>query len=363
MRENLLVGSPRVDSKRGNLTRLAIELPLLLASGFKSKTELARHFGCDKKTIRRIIDELSLHYRITEEKRGREVFYGFAERYVFRPPALKPSEVAALWLAQKAVLMDGSTTRLPLSQDGQSLLEKLRATLPPSLVAYLDRLVAVYGTALIPAKDYTPHLETLHRVFNAAIERRRLEVEYVSLSSQKPRKRRYDPYGLYFDPNGGTLKTFGYDSRRHGIVTLAVDHMRRVTPLEEHFSLPPDFISVQHYLEKYYFNGFFGAPVRVRLRLFGITAQVFLERQHHVTQQVVSCTPATPGRPEMAEVEMTVARGRGLERFILSWLPEIEVLKPGWLRQRIADYCRGRARVLPPSAYRPRRLVAVNERA
>jgi hypothetical protein len=60
---------------------------------------------------------------------------------------------------------------------------------------------------------------------------------------------------------------------------------------------------------------------------------------------------------------MTVARGRGLERFILSWLPEVEVLAPATLRRRI-EACRlGRARVLPPSAYRPRWPVAVNERA
>ncbi len=359
----MLPVSPQADSKRGNLTRLAIELPLLLASGFKSKTELARHFGCDKKTIKRLIDELSFHYRITEEKRGREVFYGFAEGYIFRPPALKPAEVAALWLAQKAVLMDGSSTRLPLGQYGRSLLEKLRATLPPTLAAHLDELAAVYGTALIPAKDYTPHIETLNQVLTAAIEKRRIEIEYVSLGSQRLRSRRYDTYGLYFDPNGGTLKTFGYDSRRRGIVSLAIDHMRRVTLLEERFALPPNFTSVQSYLERYYFNGFFGAPVRVRLRFFGITARVFQERQHHVTQRVINYIPAAQGRPEMVDVEMTVARGRGLERFILSWLPEVEVLGPAWLRRRI-EACRlGRARVLPPSAYRPRLPVAINEQA
>jgi predicted DNA-binding transcriptional regulator YafY len=359
----MLPVSPQADSKRGNLTRLAIELPLLLASGFKSKSELAKHFGCDKKTIKRLVDELSFHYRITEEKRGREVFYGFADGYTFRPPALKPAEVAALWLAQKAVLMDGSSPRWPLSQDGRSLLEKLRATLPSELATYLDELAAVYGTALVPAKDYTPHLETLNQVLTAAIGKQRVEVEYVSLSSRRPKTRRYDTYGLYFDPNGGTLKTFGYDSRRRGIVTLAIDHMRRVTLLDEWFTLPPDFTSVQSYLERYHFNGFFGAPTRVRLRFFGVTSQVFRERQHHVTQRIVNHTPATRGRPETVDIEMTVARGRGLERFILSWLPEVEVLAPAALRQRIEDCCLGRARVLPPSAYRPQPPVAVNERA
>jgi predicted DNA-binding transcriptional regulator YafY len=34
---------------------------------------------------------------------------------------------------------------------------------------------------------------------------------------------------------------------------------------------------------------------------------------------------------------MCVAEGRGLERFILSWLPEIEVIVPINLRKKIAE--------------------------
>ncbi|MGQ9898527.1 MAG: helix-turn-helix transcriptional regulator [Acidobacteriota bacterium] len=337
----MVLGAYSSRSKRGNLTRLAVELPLLLAAGPKSKAELAQNFGCDKKTIKRLIDELSLHYQITEQKQGREVFYRFAEDYHFRPPALEPAEVVALCLAQKAVLMDGASSRLPLSEYGRSLLGKLRTTLPSSLAEQLDKLSGVYGTTLFPAKDYTPHRNTLNQVLNAAIEKQRLEIKYVSIGRRRPKTRRYDIYGLYFEPRRGTLNTFGYDSRRCRIIALAVDRMQQVTPLDEYFTLPPDFVSVQSYLEKYYFNGFFGEPVSVRLRFFGLMAELFLERQYHATQQVISFTPATRRRPAIVEVEMTVAQGRGLERFILSWLPEVEVVQPDWLRERIKVCCQG----------------------
>ena len=50
---------------------------------------------------------------------------------------------------------------------------------------------------------------------------------------------------------------------------------------------------------------------------------------------------------------MTVARGRGLERFILSWLPEVEVLAPASLRQRIEACRTGRARAAAVSVPPP----------
>ena len=42
------------------------------------------------------------------------------------------------------------------------------------------------------------------------------------------------------------------------------------------------------------------------------------------------------GPPDTTTIEMHVARGRGLERFILSWVPDIEVLSPSSLRQEVA---------------------------
>jgi len=47
-------------------------------------------------------------------------------------------------------------------------------------------------------------------------------------------------------------------------------------------------------------------------------------------------TTDAAGNVATITIEMTVARGRGLERFILGWLPDIEVIGPTELRQKIA---------------------------
>ncbi|MFN0084994.1 MAG: WYL domain-containing protein, partial [Blastocatellia bacterium] len=64
------------------------------------------------------------------------------------------------------------------------------------------------------------------------------------------------------------------------------------------------------------------------------TARVFAERKFHPTQRRL------PGPPDTTTIEMRVARGRGLVRFILSWVPDIEVLSPDGLRRDVAEAIR-----------------------
>ncbi len=41
-----------------------------------------------------------------------------------------------------------------------------------------------------------------------------------------------------------------------------------------------------------------------------------------------------------SRIELTVASGRGFERFILGWLPDVEVLAPTDLREKISGILR-----------------------
>jgi DNA-binding MarR family transcriptional regulator len=55
-------------SHRGDLTARMIELQLLLTGGSRSQRELIEHFRVDRKTIKRAIDALSIHMRISSRK-------------------------------------------------------------------------------------------------------------------------------------------------------------------------------------------------------------------------------------------------------------------------------------------------------
>jgi predicted DNA-binding transcriptional regulator YafY len=214
-------------------------------------------------------------------------------------------------------------------------MAKVKSSLPPSLRDKLDALAAIFGTASVSAKDFAPHAAVIDRLTQAAVERRRIRMRYYTLATDTVAERTVEPYSVYFDPDGATLKLIGYDYHRGKILPFAVDHIRSLRETNEKFERPADF-DLQSYLSANCFNGIHGEPLFVRLRASGVTARVFAERIFHDSQRTVERTPRTPQQAETVTIEMRVASGRGLVRFILSWGPDVEVLAPPSLRREIA---------------------------
>jgi predicted DNA-binding transcriptional regulator YafY len=323
-------------SHRGDLTERLVRIPLLLAEGAHSQRELAREFGVDGVTIRRNINELSRFYYITDEREGREVVYRFGDGYEYRPPNFTPAELATLLLAQQSIAATGITSfGTPFAGYGRALLAKVRAALPSALRDYLDALASIFGTAAVPAKDYQPHAETIDRLTKAAVACRRVRMRYHTLHSGEVKDRDFDPYAVYFDPDGATLKVIGLDHDSGQIKPFSIDHIQALSETGETFTRPPGF-DLQAFLTEYCFNGIHGEPMTVRLRAYGVTARIFAERQFHPSQQIIEHMSKSARREETT-IEMRVARGRGLERFILSWMPHVEVLSPLELREKVAE--------------------------
>lgn len=319
--------------KRGErLGARLILLPYLLEGRRRSQKELMEYFQVDRKTIVSTIDTLSLDGQpnlIVEEREGRHVYYRLSEAYI--APTLTLAESAALLLAQEAI---GATEWSPFAPQARSLLKKVRKVLPTQLRARLDAMAQVYGAAITPAKDFAQHEPTINELVTAAIERQTVRMSYQSFGSDEPRERDFDPYAVYFDPDGATLKVIGWDYKRNDFIPFAIDHIHAVTNRQRHFAKRN--FKLRDFLETNCFNGIHGAPMTVRLRAYDVTARVFAERKFHRSQRTIVQTTSTATTPESITIEMRVARGRGLERFILSWLPDIEVVAPTELRERIA---------------------------
>lgn len=319
---------------RGNLTYRLVEMQLMLAECPRSQQALVQHFRVNRKTIRKDIDALSVHHPITEERAGRHVMYRFVDGFRFQPPQFTPSELATLLLAQEAIAITGQHTS-PFATQARTLMGKVRAALPEYARQRLDTLAHVFGSAVTPVKDFTSHAATIELLTTAALEQRRVLMRYYTLAQDRTSERQFDPYAVYFDPDGATFKVLGYDHRRCQIIPFAIDHIRSIRLTDERFARPPDF-DLHTFLEENCFNGIHGERITVRLRAYGVTARVFAERQFHPSQRLIEHTPATKERTETTTIEMCVASGRGLVRFILSWVPEIEVLSPAELRCEVA---------------------------
>lgn len=324
-------------SYRTELTARLIEIPFRLAQHKCSRQTLAKEFGVDAKTISRDIDALGSQYPIISKRIGREVFYEFADGFEFNFPKLSPSELATLLLAQEAIAGIGITAQgSPYARYADSLLRTIRDSLPYSIRERMDALASVYGSASIPAKKFNRHTQTIEVLTGSAITGRKIEIRYRSLGRNEEKTRILEPYAVYFDPDGATLKLIAFDSGYGQLRVFSVERIISVRELNEKFTRRKDF-DLKKYLDENCFNGIHGEPVTVRLKATGITARIFAERVFHPSQKTIDKKQRRGASPETITIEMRVAKGRGLVRFILSHLPNIEVIAPVELKEEIKD--------------------------
>lgn len=324
---------PRKKPSRGEVLERSLALPLLLLERKHTLSELATLLNVSKKTIRRYIDALEqARFPVFEETRDRERVYGVRNDYKFHPLALTPMEMAVLLLAQHSIAATGMLGS-PFAHLGKQLIAKIKSSLPVDLKNRLDSLSAVFGTASISAKDYSGYANTIDKLIQAVLDSRSIRIDYYSINRDSRSERVLDPYAVYYDPDGATLKLMAYCHNRRAVIPFSIDHIRDIKILEEHFVRPDNF-QLHEFLVQNCFNGIHGPAITVRLRARGITARVFAERSFHPSQKTLE---RSKGTDEFTTIEMTVASGRGLVRFILSWLPDIEVLEPTELRQEITE--------------------------
>ncbi len=338
-------------SHRGDLTERTFLLPLLIAERPHSQRELARYFHVHTKTIKRDLDILGRAHPIVSYREGREVHYTYLEGYKYHPPELTPSELAALLLAQNSIAATTLTTAgAPFADFGRSLLEKVRTAMQPVMRQRLDALAGVLGSATVSAKDFTAHTRTIDQLISAAVDQRRVLLKYYTLARGVLTERKVDPYSLYFDPDGATLKLVAFDHLRDRLTPFSIDHIRSIEETGERFIRPENF-DLREYLIQNCFNGIHGDPITVRLRAYGVTARVFAERQFHPSQRVIDeinerstgtadkvrSNARNAASEETITIELRVAGGRGLVRFILSWAPDVEVIEPTELREEVDE--------------------------
>lgn len=300
----------------------------------RTQKEIADNFNVSRTTVTRAITRLSIYTPLLEERDGRNVVYRFERPVTFQ---FTPLELSTLILSQEAIISTGRPgTGSPFAESAKSLIDKVRQSIAPALRSRLDSFSKVLGSAIIPAKDFSEHFTAIEQLTKAAAEHRFVRIAYQGLKDKKPRLRKVAPYNVYFDPDGATLKMIGLDEDRQALIVFSIDHISSTKILDETFERPADY-DLDTFLEENCFNGIHGKPVKVKLKIYGMTARIFAERKFHPSQKNTSPRRIAKNDQPHLVVEMKVAGGRGLERFVLSWLPDIEVVSPPELRQAIAE--------------------------
>ncbi|MFN8549455.1 MAG: WYL domain-containing protein [Candidatus Eisenbacteria bacterium] len=291
-----------------------------------SVAEAAERLECTRRTIYRDLEALqAAGYPLHSDGEDGTARWRLIEQ--FRRQHRLPfthEELTALWMAREALeALDGTL----FAHGARSLLEKVRETLSDDVRRRLDRTQEVLAVSA-PGRRSSGHAAVVDALRRAAEERCSVELSYASLAGRRSR-RLVDPYLLWLDPTGAGLYLTGFDHDRSEVRTFLVGRIRDLVRTGHRFYAAAGWDAQRHLAES--FAAFRGRAATVRLAFSGRAARLVAERQWHQSQAIV---PRPDGRVELT---MRVPLSPGLRGWVLSWVPEVEVLAPVELAREVGE--------------------------
>ena len=298
-------------------------LGALLEGSRTTVRQLAARFGTRRETIYRDLRALEdAGYPIVGDDSGRLSHPRILPEARRRSPNLRLSDSeieALLWVAKQA------GTKTPFQAGLASAAPKLRAMVSGGdamVAAGIDQVLTEGDWGM---KDYVPHRETILRLVEAIVRRRRCVVEYQSPASAAPRQYPFNPYRLLSVAGG--LYCVGKVPPHESLTTLAIDRFRALRVTGDEFEIDRDFDAERDPTEL--FGVVWEKPMNVVIRFGADQAPYVRGRVWHPTQHIRDLPDGG--------VELTFRAGGEFEiaRWILSWGDAAEVVRPAELRQHL----------------------------
>ncbi len=209
----------------------------------------------------------------------------------------------------------------------ESLFEKHRAILAPETLAFLDRLSAAFHTGIRPYRNYARFREMVHQVNRAVVKRRRVEIVYQGLRSEKETVRKLDPFAVWL--YDGTIYVVGYCHLRGEVRMFVVDRIRMLKDTDQSFEKPADFDLHRHV--RHSFKVMTDELYTVRIWISPAWARYVSERIWHESQHIQKQVDGA------VEISFRVAGLEEIKQWVLSLGPEARVIEPPELICDIAD--------------------------
>lgn len=296
----------------------------LQAREFPNCQKLARQLEVSSKTIQRDLE--FMRYQLGLPIEYDQLHFGFVYT---EPVSSFPSvqvtegEVVALFVAQKALQQYRGT---PFEKPLRSAFEKIGHGLRDKFTFTWSDLDA--AISFRSAGHSVNDLETFEALSGAVLRSEELTFAYRKLRGSRAETRRVRPYHLGCVENQWYL--FAFDLDRDQLRTFALPRVCSPRRTGARFRRPTDF-SITRFLDSSF--GVFQSAGRVivRVRFQPFAAQLVRERIWHHSQKI----------REMGggglELQLQLGSLEEIERWILSWGDQAEVLEPVRLRQRLAE--------------------------
>jgi len=288
---------------------------------------LADKFQVRRETIYRDLRALEeLGFPISGDFRGFKSRPRLQEGYKAKLvpiPFTMPELVATCFSATLTEHLTGTNLHGAL----QDAIAKIKSHVPTKTLPLLNAAREVFGSFKKGYKDYRPHRETLARLLQTMLERRRCRVTYQSPNRSHPTQFTIDPYRLFeFD---GSLYLFAHIPKHNQVITLAIDRILSLDPTEDSYTIPAAFSFER--LRDEAFGVVHGEPMTVKIRFRKDQVPYVKERIWHPAQTFKDLPNG--------DTIMTFRAGGEFEimRWVLGWGSAAKVVAPRFLRTIIRD--------------------------
>lgn len=290
----------------------------------KSVTELAADLDCHTRTVYRDLSALeAAGFPLYTEKvdgGNRWAMLEGAKHPI--PVPLSLTELTALYFGRGMVpALKGTVFHDALA----SLFEKLKTTLPPEVLRFLERVEQSVGISPEPHKNQ-PHLtEFIETITEAIADHRCLDMTYYTMSRREQTRRTVEPHKIWYF--GGSFYLLGRCRMRREERVFALDRIYQLEETEKPFS-PPNLGDIEAQM-RVTFGAFLGEEQTVQIRFSRDIAGYIKEKIWHESQEILD--------QEDGSILFT-ARVAGIEEikhWILRWGAKAEVIGPPALRKAI----------------------------
>jgi predicted DNA-binding transcriptional regulator YafY len=243
----------------------------------KSASELAQELECNPRTLYRDMEALQMAgFPIYTERSDGKNLWSLLDTVKHQMPVpFTLTELMALYFGRDMLKVFKDTA---FYESLESLLRKVKTTLPPESIQYLKNVEQTLHLAIKPYKDYGRFKEILNRVTDAALNRKTIEIVYYTISRKKETRRRVDPYRIWFF--NGTFYLIGLCHMRHEVRIFALDRIKMLHQTKETFVVPEDF-SLEDFVGSS-FGVYQGTPVHIKVWFHPDVAGYIKEKICHV---------------------------------------------------------------------------------
>lgn len=296
-----------------------------------NSTDFMKEFEVSRRTVARDLDFLR------DEERAPLAYddarHGFRltdETYTLPPVRISRKEAFSFGLARKLLAHYEGT---PLHLDMRSVLDKIAESLAGDITIEPDWLSEHVG--VLPEDRVRIDPEVWGQLARCVERCEAIRATYQTFDG---RVSEYELHPYHLLAYHGNWYALALNTAKARVETFALSRLRKIAATGLSFTRPATF-SPETYARQAF--GIVGGeePIKVRLLFEPKLAVYITERQWHPSQEFRT---RADGRIEM---RLETTGRKELVRWILSWTPDVKVLAPKSLRDRIAEKLRDGLRV------------------